>query len=258
MEFVSRIMNLASPLPIEIPVVGTTLVPSVSVKFQVPSDDDDVATKALPETLVKAPRKIRAGTPMPAKAQLISSDSETEDSPLGIRHDDDRAECFERESQVSSSGLDFSESNDPFDILKNVEMVLPSRLRKSHLRNSTETSVVQQSGSLESSNPEIRDLQAGVAPQEVENDEKTMAWHSMFRQRLSEPQCLKLHRSPVNACILSEENAAGSVTMYSVDKDGFIKVGFPHIQMLHCLCNILYLFDSGATTLSIRSMLIIY
>lgn len=123
--------------------------------------------------------------------------------------------------------MDVSESNDPFDIVKNVEMVLPSKLRKLHLRSSTETtgSVVQESDSLESSNLERSDLQAGVAPQIAENDTKAMAWHSMFRQKLSEPQCLKLHRSPVNACILSEENAAGSVTMYSVDKDGFIKVG---------------------------------
>lgn len=236
MEFVSRIMNLASP-PLEIPATETILVPSVSVKFQI-SSDDDVTTKALPETVVKAPRKTRAGTPMPAKAQLMSSDSETEDSPLGKSHDDERPESFERESEgvydwrsgsaVSSSGFDFSESNDPFDIVKNVEMILPSKLRKSYIQDNTETSMVQQSDSLESSNLEGHDLQAGVAPQEVEKDKKTMAWHSMFRQRLSEPQYLKLHRSPVNACILSEENAAGSVTMYSVDKDGFIKVGFSH------------------------------
>lgn len=245
MEFVSRIMDLASPPPTENPAIETTLLseisavettlaseipaiettlvpslseipttlaPSVSVKF------DDVATEALP---VKAPRKIRAGTPLPAKAHLTSSDSETEDSQ---RYDDERAES----SEVSSSGLDFNEPEDPFDIVKNVEMVLPSKLRKSR---SSETNVIQSS----SSNLESHELPVG----EVEKDDKTMAWHSMFRQRLSDPQRLKLHRSPVNACVLSEENAAGSVTMYSVDKDGYIKVGFPHTSTIRDLSNIL-------------------
>lgn len=236
MEFVSRIMTLASPS--EIPVAETSPVSSASVKFQIPSDE---TTNALPETPVRPPRRIRAGTPMPANvlkhaAQLTSSDSDTEVSPMGKSHDDEYVEVSERDSEgvcdlgtgsvVSSSGLDFLKSNDPFDILKNVEMVLPSKLRNSHLRNSTETVVVKQSDNLEPDKPERRDLQVGVAPQKVDKDNKTMAWHSMFRQRLSEPQSLKLHRSPVNACILSEENAAGSVTMYSVDKDGFIKVGF--------------------------------
>lgn len=235
MEFVSRIMNLASP-PQEIPAIEATLVPSVSVKFQI-SLDTDLTTEALPETLGRAPRKMRAGTPMPIRAQSMSSDSELEDDPLGKSHNDELPGSSEREiegaydwhsgSAVSSSGLDFSESIDPFDVVKDVDMVLPSKLRKSHLRNISETSAVQPSDNLESNNLERHDLQAGVTPQE-ENDEKSMAWHSMFRQRLSEPQCLKLHRSPVNACILSEDNAAGFVTMYSVDKDGFIKVGFSH------------------------------
>jgi len=49
-------------------------------------------------------------------------------------------------------------------------------------------------------------------------------WHWMFRQRLSEPQTLKLHRSPINALVLSDENASESLTMYSVGQDGFVKV----------------------------------
>jgi WD40 repeat protein len=49
-------------------------------------------------------------------------------------------------------------------------------------------------------------------------------WHWMFRQRLSEPQSLKLHRSPINALVLSDENASESLTMYSVGQDGFVKV----------------------------------
>ncbi|KAG6550710.1 hypothetical protein Mapa_007807 [Marchantia paleacea] len=49
-------------------------------------------------------------------------------------------------------------------------------------------------------------------------------WFQMFRQRLSETQSLKLHRGPVNALTLSADNASESFTMYSVGKDGFIKV----------------------------------
>ncbi|BBN03886.1 factor associated with neutral sphingomyelinase activation [Marchantia polymorpha subsp. ruderalis] len=51
-----------------------------------------------------------------------------------------------------------------------------------------------------------------------------LPWFQMFRQRLSEPQSLKLHRGPVNALTLSADNASESLTMYSVGKDGFIKV----------------------------------
>jgi factor associated with neutral sphingomyelinase activation len=295
MEFVSRIMALASPPP-EIPVTETSPVPSSSVKFQIPSDVTETSpvssssvkfqipsdvtetssvpsasvkfqiplndtTNPLPETPVRPRRKIRAGTPLPANvlkhaAQLTSSDSDTEGSPIGKSHDDEYVESSERDSQgvcvwrtgsaVSSSDLDFPESNDPFDIVNNVEMVLPSKLRKSHLRNSTESIVVQR---LEPDKLERCDPKAGVAPQKLEKDNKTMVWYSMFRQRLSEPQSLKLHRSPVNACILSEENAAGSVTMYSVDKDGFIKVGFSYICSSPGIfsCNALsyYLFHQG-------------
>ena len=238
MQFVSRIMTLASPPP-EIPATETSPVPSACVKFQIPLDD--VTTNALSETPIRPPRKLRAGTPISFKhaAHLTSSDSDTEGSPSGKGHGDEYVENSERESEgvydwrtgcaVSSSGLDFPESNDPFDTAKNVEMVLPSKLQKAHLWNSTETIVGQRGGNLEPSKPERRDVQADVAPRKLESDNKRMAWYSMFRQRLSEPQCLKLHRSPVNACILSEENDAGSVTTYSVDKDGFIKVCVSYI-----------------------------
>ncbi|KAL3683862.1 hypothetical protein R1sor_001884 [Riccia sorocarpa] len=49
-------------------------------------------------------------------------------------------------------------------------------------------------------------------------------WYHMFRQRLHEPETLKLHRGPVNALVLSAENASEVLTMYSAGKDGFIKV----------------------------------
>lgn len=53
---------------------------------------------------------------------------------------------------------------------------------------------------------------------------KGHSWHWMLRQRLSEPQALKIHRGPVNALLLSDDNASESLTLYSVGKDGFIKV----------------------------------
>ncbi|KAJ7542680.1 hypothetical protein O6H91_09G006500 [Diphasiastrum complanatum] len=49
-------------------------------------------------------------------------------------------------------------------------------------------------------------------------------WHWMLRQRLSEPQVLKMHRGPVNAVLLSDENASESLTLYSAGQDGFVKV----------------------------------
>ncbi|XP_024362547.1 uncharacterized protein [Physcomitrium patens] len=228
MEFVSRIMALASSSSDNVGTV-TPLVSASSIKFQIPSDE--LTTKA---TLVTPPRKLRSGTPVPAgilknKAHFMTSDSDTEDSPMGRHHDDEYAESDGRKSEdvsdwridsaVSSSGSDFALSEDPFDVVKNVVIQLPSKLR----RNSTETRVGHERDNLEDTEPERRYPEAGVVLQNVENVDETMAWHSMFRQRLSEPQCLKLHRSPVNGCVLSEENASGSVTMYSVDKDGFIK-----------------------------------
>lgn len=96
-------------------------------------------------------------------------------------------------------------------------MILPSKLRKSLVQRRPE---IQRS----SSNTESHELPVGV---DVEKDDKDMAWHSMFRQRLSDPQRLKLHPSPVNACVLSAKNAVGSIVhLYSVHKDGYIKVGF--------------------------------
>ncbi|KAL2636007.1 hypothetical protein R1flu_007486 [Riccia fluitans] len=53
---------------------------------------------------------------------------------------------------------------------------------------------------------------------------KGTPWYHMFRQRLHEPETLKLHRGPVNALVLSADNASEVLTMYSAGKDGFIKV----------------------------------
>ena len=45
-----------------------------------------------------------------------------------------------------------------------------------------------------------------------------------LRQRFSEPRSLKMHRGAACAIILSEENASECLTMFSVGRDGFIKV----------------------------------
>lgn len=45
-----------------------------------------------------------------------------------------------------------------------------------------------------------------------------------LRQRLQTPQTLKIHRGPATALVLSDENASDSMTMYSVGRDGFVKV----------------------------------
>lgn len=50
------------------------------------------------------------------------------------------------------------------------------------------------------------------------------AWYYRLRQRFSEPQSLKMHRGAACAVILSEENASECLTMFSVGRDGFIKV----------------------------------
>ncbi|XP_073387205.1 uncharacterized protein [Physcomitrium patens] len=232
MEFVSRIMALASS-PRKIPATVTPLTPTSSVKFQIISDE--VTSKDSPQTPFRRTRKMRAGTPIPAgtlknAAQFMSSDSDKEDSPLGKNHDDEYPDSAWRkpegisdwrtESAVSSPGLDFAEFNNPFDVVKNVVLHLPNTKRQ----NIVETRVAQESDNLEDREIGERDSEAGVAPHNIEDFHKTMAWHSMFRQRLSEPQRLHLHRGPVNGCVLSEENAAGTVTMYSVDRDGFIKI----------------------------------
>jgi hypothetical protein len=49
-------------------------------------------------------------------------------------------------------------------------------------------------------------------------------WHYMLRQRLQNPQTLKIHRGPATALVLSDENASDSMTLYSVGRDGFVKV----------------------------------
>lgn len=46
----------------------------------------------------------------------------------------------------------------------------------------------------------------------------------MFKERLSMSQSLRLHRGPVKAVVLSEENASESLTLYSAGQDGFVKV----------------------------------
>jgi hypothetical protein len=53
---------------------------------------------------------------------------------------------------------------------------------------------------------------------------QNLDWHYMLRQRLQNPQTLKIHRGPATALVLSDENAADSMTMYSVGRDGFVKV----------------------------------
>lgn len=50
------------------------------------------------------------------------------------------------------------------------------------------------------------------------------AWYSRLQERFSEPQSIKMHRGAVCAVILSEENASECLTMFSVGRDGFIKV----------------------------------
>lgn len=50
------------------------------------------------------------------------------------------------------------------------------------------------------------------------------AWYHSLRERFSKPQSLKMHRGAVCAVILSEENASECLTMFSVGRDGFIKV----------------------------------
>lgn len=46
----------------------------------------------------------------------------------------------------------------------------------------------------------------------------------MFKERLSMSQSLTLHRGPVMAVVLSEDNASESLTLYSAGQDGFVKV----------------------------------
>lgn len=71
------------------------------------------------------------------------SDSEIEDSFLGKSYDDEWLESFEREFEgvydwcsgfvVLFLGFDFFEFNDLFDIVKNVEMILFSKLWKLYI-----------------------------------------------------------------------------------------------------------------------------
>eukprot|EP00250_Pteridium_aquilinum_P011894 c20373_g1_i2 orf=431-2884(-) len=46
----------------------------------------------------------------------------------------------------------------------------------------------------------------------------------MFKERLSMSQSLRLHRGPVVAVVLSEENTSEALTLYSAGQDGFVKV----------------------------------
>ncbi|XP_057822900.2 uncharacterized protein LOC131035250 [Cryptomeria japonica] len=50
------------------------------------------------------------------------------------------------------------------------------------------------------------------------------SWYSMLRKNFSEPQSLKMHRGAVCAIALSEENASECLSLFSVGRDGFVKV----------------------------------
>jgi hypothetical protein len=114
-----------------------------------------------------------------------------------------------------------------FDVVRNVELQLNLENRASRLSELK----------LSTSRPAI-----GLTPSQKRTSEcstsgskGTRPWHWMFRQRLSVPQAMKLHRGPVNALALSAENASESLTMYSVGKDGFIKASTNSKGGLHLL-----------------------
>lgn len=106
-----------------------------------------------------------------------------------------------------------------FDIVKDLELHLSLEKKSSYL--SQISPAVRPSSSTAYGSPPQRLHSDSLASSSTKG---TTPWHWMFRQRLSLPQAMKLHRGPVNALTLSAENSSESLTMYSVGKDGFIKV----------------------------------
>jgi factor associated with neutral sphingomyelinase activation len=223
MEFVSRIMALASSHA-ENPTPEPAIL-SAGVKFQIPAEPSiQKSSSARP---LGAQGKFRPGTPLPSAALRSAteeSESDTEESFLASTSDVayfERSRGNESVSETSSSGIESLAAEDPFDVIRDVEIRLPNLLKKTSKKG--KVSFPEEVG------PKECEQQKSVvhecsAPQPTPTKKGT-GWHQLFRKDIAEPQCIKLHRGPVNALVISEENAAGSLTMYSIGKDGFIKVG---------------------------------
>lgn len=193
---------------------------------------------SLEKTSVEKPlehrAKYRPATPLPPPS-MRSATSDEDNSSCATTPGEEDDESYRKGhmtvsdmysgSEASPSGSGFPNARDPFDVVRCVEVLLPTTLRKSSVVSNTGKNIMTETVDKEKSSAGRFDLQTNVTSGKETKGGEELAWHWMFRQRLSEPQCLKLHRGPVNALVLSEENASGSVTMYSVDKDGFIKVG---------------------------------
>eukprot|EP01018_Ginkgo_biloba_P005607 Gb_23656 [translate_table: standard] len=90
---------------------------------------------------------------------------------------------------------------------------------------STERASINESDSMHILRQETGDVEIASNGQESKDSGRSgCAWYDTLRHHLSKPQSLKMHRGPVCAVILSEENASECLTMFSVGRDGFIKV----------------------------------
>ena len=71
---------------------------------------------------------------------------------------------------------------------------------------------------------------------DLEHNAQQLSLRSLkFKEQLSMSQSLALHRGPVKSVVLSGENAAETLTLYTVGQDGYVKVN------KHCLPTYLFL-----------------
>ncbi|CAM6118833.1 unnamed protein product [Calypogeia fissa] len=175
-----------------------------------------------------------------SRADIVRSSSSGES--VGLESVSDRSEADELEGQFLEgtaesfdgnntnvpSGLGFEVPESPFDA---IEDVLPPETAFNVVRDVELHLSLENTSSFLSQNASAVRPSTGYAPPQrhfsestSRNTKGTTPWHWMFRQRLSRPEAMKLHRGPVNALTVSAENASESLTMYSVGKDGFIKV----------------------------------
>lgn len=236
MEFVSRIMALASSHA-ENPTPEPTIL-SAGVKFQIPAEPS--RAKPSSDRPLGAQRKFRPGTPLPSAALRSAteeSESDTEDSILASTSnvaDFERSLGNESLSETSTPGIESLAAEDPFDVIRDVEIRLPNLLKKTSKKGKVS---FPEEVSPKECEQQKSDVHECLAPQPTPTKKGT-GWQQLFRKDIAEPQCIKLHRGPVNALVISEENAASSLTMYSVGKDGFIKVG--HHSLFNMLLYSIY------------------
>ena len=73
---------------------------------------------------------------------------------------------------------------------------------------------------------------------DLEHKEQVSIPSFKFKEQLSMSQALALHRGPVKAVVLSGENAAETLTLYTVGQDGYVKVN------KHCFPTYVFLGSS--------------